>query len=320
MSTRTLTSHTRPAAVRQDRPGAPQRPARRRRRETRAALLFLAPDAVGLLIFVALPMLLSVALGFFWIDGFGNFDFVGLDNYARLAQDPLFWNSARVTVIYLVALVPLIFVTGLGLALLVQQSFPAVGAIRSALFMPYVVSIVVVSMVWQFMLTDRTGVIATVLSSIGIEGISFLGDPKYTLGTVIAVTIWLQMGYYMIIFLAGLQDIPGELYEAARIDGAGAWARFRRITLPLLAPTSFFVLLTSMVAVVTGGLDMIFVLTSGGPANSTSLLIFYIYQQAFLFGDLGYAAAVGSVLVAFLLLISAVMFLVTRGGRFSHDD
>src|SRR5699024_1973897 len=154
---------------------------------------------------------------------------------------------------------------------------------------------------------------------IGIEGISFLGDPKYTLGTVIAVTIWLQMGYYMIIFLAGLQDIPGELYEAARIDGAGAWARFRRITLPLLAPTSFFVLLTSMVAVVTGGLDMIFVLTSGGPANSTSLLIFYIYQQAFLFGDLGYAAAVGSVLVAFLLLISAVMFLVTRGGRFSRD-
>src|SRR5699024_7664666 len=151
---------------------------------------------------------------------------------------------------------------------------------------------------------------------------------------------------------------PTELYEAARIDGAGPWARFRQITLPLLAPTSFFVLLTSMVAVVTGGLDMIFVLTSGGPANSTSLLIFYIYQQAFLFVDLGYAAAatlrlfvvltsgrpaystsllffdsslqaflfvvlgyaaaVGSVLVAVLLLISAVMFLVTRGGRFSH--
>src|SRR5699024_3454681 len=180
--------------------------------------------------------------------------------------------------------------------------------------------IVVVSMVWQFMLTDRTGVIATVLSSIGIEGISFLGDPKYALGTVIAVTIWLQMGYYMIIFLAGLQDIPGELYEAARIDGAGAWARCRRVTLALLPPTSVFVLVPALVAVVTGGLGMIFVPPSGVQANSTSLLIFYIYQQALLFGDLGYAAAVGSVLVAFLLLISAVMFLVTRGGRFSHDD
>ncbi|HJB10914.1 MAG TPA: sugar ABC transporter permease [Candidatus Brachybacterium merdavium] len=320
MSTQTLTSHTRRTVTHKQTPEASRRPSRRRRRETRAALLFLAPDAIGLLTFVALPMLLSVVLGFFWIDGFGNFDFIGLDNYVRLIQDPQFWNSARVTVIYLVALVPLIFVTGLGLALLVQQKFPAVGAIRSALFMPYVVSIVVVSMVWQFMLTDRTGVVATVLSSVGIEGLSFLGDPRFALGTVIAVTIWLQMGYYMIIFLAGLQDIPTELYEAARIDGAGPWARFRQITLPLLAPTSFFVLLTSMVAVVTGGLDMIFVLTSGGPANSTSLLIFYIYQQAFLFGDLGYAAAVGSVLVAFLLLISAVMFLVTRGGRFSHDD
>jgi multiple sugar transport system permease protein len=292
----------------------------RERRERRAALFFLAPDAIGLLIFVAVPMLLSVILGFFWIDGFGNFDFIGIDNYVRMVKDPQFWNSAKITLIYLVVLVPLIFVVGLGLALLVQQKFPAVGVIRSALFLPYVISIVVVSMVWQFMLTDRTGVIATLLAKIGVDGISFLGDPKLALGTVIAVTIWLQMGYYMIIFLAGLQDIPAEYYEAARIDGASAWQRFRRITLPLLAPTNFFVLLTSMVAVVTGGLDMIFVLTSGGPANSTSLLIFYIYQQAFLFGDLGYAAAVGSVLVLFLLIVSAAMFLATRGGRFSNDD
>ena len=293
---------------------------RRARREARAAALFLAPDAIGLIVFVAIPMLLSVVLGFFWIDGFGNIDFIGVDHYERMAKDPQFWNSARVTLIYLVTLVPLIFVVGLGLALLVQQRFPLVGVIRSALFLPYVISIVVVAMVWQFMLTDRTGVIATLLHGLGIDGISFLGDPKFALGTVIAVTVWLQMGYYMIIFLAGLQDIPGELYEAARIDGASAWQRFRGITLPLLAPTSFFVLLTSMVAVVTGGLDMIFVLTSGGPANSTSLLIFYIYQQAFLFGDLGYAAAVGSVLVVFLLIVSAAMFLATRGGRFSHDD
>src|SRR5690606_17432116 len=154
----------------------------RRKRETRAAMLFLAPDALGLIVFVALPMVLSVVLGFFWIDGFGNFDFIGIDNYTRMAQDPQFWNSARVTLVYLVVLVPLIFVTGLGLALLVRQKFPAVGWIRSALFMPYVVSIVVVSMVWQFMLTDRTGVVATVLSWIRVEGISFLGDPRYALG------------------------------------------------------------------------------------------------------------------------------------------
>jgi multiple sugar transport system permease protein len=314
------TSHTESAA------GAPRRPSpsghfqRRRRGEARAAALFLAPDVLGLFVFVAVPMALSVVLGFFRIDGFGNIEFIGLANYARMVQDPQFWNSVRVTLIYLVALVPLIFVAGLGLALLVKQRFPAVGAIRSALFLPYVISFVVVAMVWQFMLTDRTGVLAVLLHSLGVDGISFLGDPKLALGTVVAVTVWLQMGYYMIIFLAGLQDIPEELYEAARIDGAGAVTRLRRITLPLLAPTSFFVLLTSTVAVMTGGLDMIFVLTSGGPANSTSLLIFYIYQQAFLFGDLGYAAAIGSVLVVALLLVSSAMFLATRGGRFSHDD
>lgn len=294
--------------------------AQRSRRETRAALGFLAPDVIGLFVFVAIPMVLSVVLGFFWIDGFGNIEFVGLDNYVRMAADPQFWNSARVTLIYMVALLPLIFVVGLGLALLVQQSFPAVGVIRSALFLPYVISIVVVAMVWQFMLTDRTGVIASVLAWLGSEGISFLGDPRYALATVVLITIWLQMGYYMIIFLAGLQDIPPELYEAATIDGAGARKRFTAITLPLLAPTSFFVLITLMIGIVTGGLDMIFVLTSGGPANSTSLLSFYVYQQAFLFGDLGYAAAVGSVLVIFMLIVSAVMFVVTRGGRFSHDD
>ena len=265
-------------------------------------------------------MLLSVVLGFFWIDGFGNIDFIGVDNYVRMAKDPQFWNSARVTLIYLVTLVPLIFVVGLGLALLVQQRFPLVGVIRSALFLPYVISIVVVAMVWQFMLTDRTGVIATLRHGLGIDGISFLGAPKFALGTVIAVTVWLQMGYYMIIFLAGLQDIPGELYEAARIDGASAWQRFRGITLPLLAPTSFFVLLTSMVAVVTGGLDMIFVLTSGGPANSTSLLIFYISQQASLFGAQAHAAAAGPAPAGSLPTLSAAMFLATRGGRFSHDD
>ena len=155
MSMQATTTARRPAPeeARQARP----RSLGRRRRETRAALLFLAPDALGLIVFVALPMVLSVVLGFFWIDGFGNVDFIGVDNYVRMAQDPQFWNSARVTLIYLVVLVPLIFVTGLGLALLVQQRFPAVGWIRSALFMPYVVSIVVVSMVWQFMLTDRSG-------------------------------------------------------------------------------------------------------------------------------------------------------------------
>lgn len=290
--------------------------ASRARRERRAAFWFLLPDSLGLLVFVAVPMVLAILLGFFRVDGFGSFDFIGLDNYVRMVGDPQFWSSVRITLIYLLAVVPLIFVIGLGLALLVQQKLPLIGLIRSALFLPYVVSLVVVAMVWQFMLADRVGIISRLLGALGFENVSPLGQPGLALATVVIVTVWFQMGYYMIIFLAGLQDIPGEYYEAARIDGASAWQRFRNVTLPLLRPTSFFVLITATVAVMTGGLDLIFILTGGGPAGSTSLLIFYIYEQAFLFGELGYAAAIGSVLVVAMLAWSAGMFAVTKGGRF----
>lgn len=292
--------------------------AQQARKERRAAFWFLLPDSLGLFVFVAIPMVLAVVLGFFQMDGFGNFAFTGLDNYVRMAGDPQFWRSVQITAVYLVVLVPAIYAIGLALALLVQQKIPLVGLIRSALFVPYVISLVVVGMVWQFMLGDRTGVLAYLLSLVGIEGVSFLGEPSLALGTVIVVTIWFQMGYYMIIFLAGLQDIPGEYYEAARIDGANAWQRLARITMPLLRPTSFFVIITATVGVITGGLDLIFILTQGGPAGSTSLLIFYIYEQAFLFGELGYAAAIGSILILVLLAWSALMFAMTKGGRF--DD
>jgi len=289
------------------------------RRERRAAFWFLLPDTLGLFVFVAVPMILAIVLGFFRIDGFGTFDFIGFDNYVRLVGDPQFWSSVRITLLYLVGVVPAIFILGLGLALLVQQRLPFVGLIRSMLFVPYVISLVVVAMVWQFMLGERTGVLSRLAALLGMENVSFLGEPNLALAAVVVVTVWFQMGYYMVIFLAGLQDIPGEYYEAARIDGAGAWQRFWHITFPLLRPTSFFVVITATVAVITGGLDLIFVLTGGGPAGATTLLIFYVYEQAFLFGELGYAAAVGSVLVLVMLIWSGLMFAVTRGGRVDNE-
>ncbi|GAB2618443.1 carbohydrate ABC transporter permease [Pseudactinotalea suaedae] len=301
-------------------PAAPATKAQALRSQRRAAFWFLLPDTLGLLVFVAIPMLLSVLLGFFAVDGFGNISFAGVDNYVRMGSDPQFWRSVQITLTYLVVLVPLLYVVGLALALLVQQRIPLVGLIRSMLFVPYVISLVVVALVWEFILGERTGVLAQLLAALGIEGVSFLGDPTLALGTVIVVTLWFQMGYYMIIFLAGLQDIPGEYYEAARIDGASAWQRLLLITMPLLRPTSFFVIVTATVSVITGGLDLIFVLTGGGPAGSTSLLIYFVYEQAFLFGDLGYAAAIGSVLTLVLLAWTGLMFAVTRGGRFDHDS
>lgn len=301
--------------------GASASPRARRggRREGRAAFWFLLPDVLGLSIFVFVPMVLAIVLGFFRVDGFGHASFIGVSNYTRMAGDPAFWQSVRVTGLYLVALVPSVFIISLLLALLVQQKIPFIGVIRSALFAPYVVSLVVIGLLWQFMLADRVGVIPTFLSKLGIHDISLLGDPHYTLVTVIVISIWFQMGYYMIIFLSGLQDIPQELYESARLDGTNAWQRFRHITWPMLRPTSLFVFITVTISVITGGFDLIYIMTGGGPAGSTSLLIYYVYEQAFLFGEYGYAAAIGSVLVFVLLVWSAFMFKITKGGRVDDE-
>ncbi|NLU74198.1 sugar ABC transporter permease [Streptomyces sp. HNM0575] len=298
---------------------APVRRLSRRQREWIAAGLFIAPDALGLALFVGVPMVLSVVLSFFQVSGFGSYEFVGLGNYARMMDDPLFWESMRITGIYVVVLVPTLFVVSLGLGLLIRQRIPGVGVFRTLFFLPYVISLVVVGLLWQFMLDDQVGVVNQSLRAAGFEGHAWLGDPSTALYAVIAVFVWVMMGYYMIIFLAGLQEIPREYYEAARIDGAGPWTQFRTITWPLLRPTSFFVLLMSTVAAITGGFELIFVLTKGGPANSTSLAIFYIYQQAFVFGEYGYAAAMGTVLVLVMLACSALIFKATRGGRFDDE-
>lgn len=294
--------------------------ARLRRRERWTALLFLAPDVAGLAVFVGVPMVLSVVFGFFQISGFGQYEFVGFDNYRRMFADPLFFGSLRTTLLYVVALIPLLFVVSLALALLVKQKVPLIGVYRTLFFVPHVVSVVVLALMWRFLLGDQTGLLNRALTAVGLPAQSWLGDPDLALAAVVVITVWALMGYYMVIFLAGLQEIPAEYYEAARIDGASAWASFRTITWPLLKPTSFFVLLVSTVAAVTGGFDLIYILTKGGPANGTSVVIFYIYQQAFQFGEYGYAAAMGTFLVLIMLACSSLIFALTKGGRFTYGD
>ncbi|MBB6484762.1 carbohydrate ABC transporter permease [Rhizobium lusitanum] len=293
-----------------------------RHREWIAGYLFVLPDALGLFLFLGVPMLLSLVLSVYEVNGFGGYSFVGAKNYIRIWHDPLFWKGARVTALYAVMLVPSLFVAGLGLALLVQQTNRFNAVIRSMFFAPNMVSLVVVALVWQFMVIDKIGVVGQTMASLGLNSISFLGDPNFALITVVLVSVWFLMGFYMLIFLGGLQDIPKEYYEAAMIDGAGSVKRFRYITLPLLKPTSFFVLMVSMVAAVAGAqaFDIIYVMTKGGPANSTAVLIVYIYQQAFSFGAFGYAAAMSSILVIALMAVTAIFFAVTRGGRFDHAE
>jgi multiple sugar transport system permease protein len=264
---------------------------------------------------------MAVFVSVYSFDAFGSFTFVGTAHYRRMLVDPLFWTSLRVTCVFAVLLVPLLYVAGLGLALLVQRSNLYNAVMRSMLFAPQMVSLVVIGLVWQLLAVDKIGILPQMLVALGLEPISFLGDPKFALLTVTFVCIWFLMGFYMLVLLGGLHDIPKEYYEAAQLDGAGPITRFWYITLPLLRPTSFFVLLVSTVSAVAGShaFDLVYVMTRGGPANSTLLLITYIYQQAFQFGDFGYASAMSAVLVAMLAALSGLFFLVTRGGRFQYD-
>lgn len=291
-----------------------------RQREAIAGYLFVAPDAIGLALFIGLPMLLALGISVFEVDGFGTYRFVGMGNYVRMWGDPLFWQSLWVTVRLVLMLVPLLYIVGLGLALLVRRTNRFNTVMRSMFFAPQMVSLVVVGLVWQLMVVDKLGVLTRFAGSLGIS-VSFLGDPNIALFTVTLAAVWFLMGFYMLIFLGGLQDIPKEYYEAARIDGSTSTQSFWFITLPLLRPTSFFVLLNACVAAVAGAqaFDLIYVMTRGGPANSTSLLISYIYQQAFQYSAFGYAAALAALLVVLLMVVTVFFFALTRGGRFDYE-
>jgi multiple sugar transport system permease protein len=177
-----------------------------------------------------------------------------------------------------------------------------------------------VALIWQFMTVGKIGLLSRLSSMLGFGSKSFLGDPNWALITVVFVTVWFLMGFYMLIFLGGLQAIPREYYDSASMDGANSFQSFWHITFPLLKPTSFFVVLVSLVAAVSGAqvFDLVYVMTSGGPAHSTAILIVYIYKQAFQNGNFGYADAMASVVVLMLLAITSLLFICTRGGRFNY--
>ena len=272
---------------------------------------FLLPDVIGLAVFVALPILGAVYISFHDWTGIGVRKWSGTKNYETLLHDAAFLHSLKITVIYTFSFVPLLFVISLGLALLVNQGLRMTGALRSAFFAPFMVSLVVASVIWGFMLQDPAGVINAIIGWFGIAPQPWLASTKLALVSVILVTLWQSVGYSMIIFLAGLQDIPRVYYEAATIDGAGPWRRFRSITLPLLKPTSVFVAVISFIGAFQL-FDPIFVMTQGGPANATTTTVYYIYQQAFQFLQLGYASALSVVLFAIIVVFSLLQLRLFR--------
>ncbi len=290
------------------------RPLRREGRERLTAALFLAPDVIGLAVFVVLPILAALAISFTNWNALGSPAWVGAANYQRLLADPVFWSSLRVTALYTVIYVPLVFVVSLGLAVLANQRLPGIGVFRTIFFVPVVLSLVVTGLMWRFIFDEQVGLLNYGLSLVHLPPRAWLGDVNLALPAIITVSVWINMGYYMTIFLAGLQDIPREFYEAARMDGAGGWHAFTRITLPLLRPTSLFVLVVTLIGSFQV-FDQIWVMTKGGPADATQVTVIYIYKQAFQYLSLGYASAIAFALFLVIFVVSLAQFWLVRRGE-----
>jgi len=286
-------------------------------KSSRVAWWFVGPALLVIAVFFVLPVLAGLAMSLTDFDIYAladlrNLRIVGLRNYAELLQRPLFWKALGNTLYFVVVGVPLSLAVSLGAALLLDSRFARFQPFfRTALFAPVVTTIVAVAVIWRHLLGTRYGFVNYALGAIGIAPIDWLGDPRFAMPAIIIFAVWKNFGYNMIILLAGLQSIPRDLYEAARIDGASALARFRYVTLPMLAP-----ILTIVGILTVAGYFQLFaepyVMTQGGPLQSTMSVLYFMYEEGFKWWNLGTASAVAFML---FLLIFAVTMLQLREMR-----
>lgn len=274
------------------------------------ALFFIAPSLIGLSVFLIGPMLASLGLTFLEWDPLlpSQFTFVGMDNYVHLVNDNNFWQALRNTLFFIIGYIPLVIVFGLAVALLLNRGLRGMPFFRGAFFMPVVSAWVAVALLWTWIFNPRFGLVNYLLALIGIEGPAWLFDPTWAMPAIILTSVWKDIGFVSVLFLTGLQSVPPEYYEAAAIDGAGAWQQFRRITLPLLSPTTFFVLIISLINSFQV-FDQVWIMTEGGPAGATSVLVEQIVNNAFRYGRMGYAATISWVL---FILVFAVTVIQSR--------
>lgn len=286
-------------------------------RKTYPLVIFLAPalTAIGLFFFV--PVLAALVLSFtdFDIYALGDFSvarFVGLRNYFQILEDPLFWKALKNTLYFLLVGGPLSIAVSLGTALLLNAKLVRWKPVfRFVYFAPVVTTLVAVAVVWRFIYHPRFGLLNYALGLVGISPVDWLGDPNWAMPAMIILAVWKNFGYNMIIFIAGLQNIPAELYEAASIDGAGFWERFISVTLPLLAPTTVFITIITMIGYFQFFAEP-YVMTQGGPLNSTLSIVLLMYQQGFRWWSMGYAAAIAFILFLLILAASAVQTRLQR--------
>ena len=292
---------------------APDRDVRRPRtrwwnEETRFAWAAITPALLFFGLFVGFPFGYSFYLSFHeWNMMAEKPTWVGMENYVSLIKDAEFLKSLAQTAIFTVGITVVIVVFSLGMAMLLDQKLRWIKLYRALFYLPAVTSLVAIGIVWVWMFDPQYGLINQALRGIGVAGPLWLADTRVALVALILTAAWRNVGYFATIFLAGLQGIDNMYYESARIDGAGRWAMFRRITLPLLKPTIVFVMVMSVILSFQV-FALVYVMTQGGPAGSTSVLVFYLYQQAFTYFRMGYASAVGYVLFVLIFVITILQF------------
>jgi multiple sugar transport system permease protein len=291
--------------------------AQRRRKEAIAGFLFVAPAFVGFMVFYLLPTLRAMEISLTDWNLMRAPKFVGFANYSRLFSDANFWHSAWVTLAYVLYNIPIQTVLGLLLAVLSDRLARSV-LLRAVIIAPYLISNVVAALIWMLLLDPILGLTNVLLASVGVAPQAFLSSPDQAIVSVAAISIWRHTGLTALLFYAGLQTIPRYLYEAATLEGASEWMMFRRITLPLLRPVLAFVLVTSIVGSFQV-FDVIAVATAGGPAESTRVILWYIYENAFQFNKMGYASAISVVLFAVLILITLLQMRLLKADQSDLD-
>lgn len=298
----------------QSKPSVPTGQTRRKsqRMKNLVAYSFIAPNFIGFAVFTLVPMIMAIVLAFLKWDGSWKnpIEFVGLQNFIDLFGDAKFRQALINTIAYAVITVPLTMAASLGLAILLNQKIRARNFFRTMMFFPYVASMVAVTAVWNMLFNPSMGPVNMILSGLGMENLPrWSADPNWfiCMGTVILFSVWKFMGYYMIIYLAGLQGVNPDLYEAASLDGANAWQRFWYVTLPQLRPTTFFV--TVMLTIQCFKVyDIFLMITNFGPGGKTRVLVGYIYDMAFTSRNFGYASAIAMVLFVLVLIVTLIQF------------
>ena len=282
-----------------------------RRRDTLTGYAFVAPNMLLMGLFLFVPIVFAVQLSLQETKGFGAPEWVGLDNFVRMGGDPVFWQSLGNTLVFTIVTVPIEMAGGLALAVLLNSGLPASGVFRTIIVLPLVISGVASGMIAVTIFSQGSGIINKAIVGLGLPAVAWQSDGTAAFVSVMITAIWLRIGFNMVIYLAGLQSISPELYEAARIDNASRWQLFRFITVPLVGPSTFFLLIMNVIASFQV-FDVVFVMTGGGPGYATSVLGTYAYRNGFQIREQGYGAAIGVVILVITLIFTYVQWRASR--------